>query len=86
MAAILFLDGGSISLDVEVTRRLARLGVTSLALLADDGSACLVMDGWSFDLDRSCPEILQALAGTRPVRLLRPHVQMSVITDPGDTT
>lgn len=78
MAAILFPDGGTIPLDTGLTTRLARLGVTTVALLADDGSTCLVVDGWSFDIERSSLDLIQAVAGTESVRLLRAHAQMAL--------
>lgn len=79
MAAILFPAGGTVPLDTGRTARLARLGVTSVALLGDDGSTCLIVDGWSFDVARSSAELVRAFAGMGGIRILRPHVQMALI-------
>lgn len=87
MAAILFSEGGAVPLDTGLTAHLARLGVTSVALLGDDGSTCLIVDGWSFDVGRSSAELLRAFAGMAGARVLRPHVQMALTpSTQGDST
>jgi hypothetical protein len=58
--------------------QLARLGVTSIALLRDPTVAGLVLEGWAFD-PRDAPRAASAVTGVRDgVRLLQPLVQMAV--------
>jgi hypothetical protein len=59
---------------------LARLGVTSVALLRDSSVAGLVLEGWTFDpLD--APRAARALKGTgEPIRTLQPLVHLAIPT------
>jgi hypothetical protein len=59
---------------------LARMGVTSVALLSDSSGTGLVLEGWAFDpLD--APRAAQALKGTRePIRTLQPLVHLAIST------
>lgn len=57
---------------------LARLGVTSVALLRDDSLAGLVLEGWNFDPD-DASRAARAVAGAREcVRMLQPLAHMGV--------
>ena len=57
---------------------LARLGVTSVALLRDDSLAGLVLEGWTFDTD-DASRAAHAVAGARKcVRMLQPLAHMGV--------
>ena len=57
---------------------LANLGVTSLALLRDSCGACVVLEGWAFDV-RDAMRAVRLVAGTSEgVRTLQQLVQMSV--------
>jgi hypothetical protein len=61
--------------------KLARLGVTSVALLRDGSGAGLVLEGWAFD-PGDAPRAARAVGdGRADVRLLQPLVQMTVSTD-----
>jgi hypothetical protein len=58
--------------------QLARLGVTSVALLRDTSIAGLVLEGWAFD-PSDAPRAASAVGGVREdLRLLQPLVQMAV--------
>jgi hypothetical protein len=58
--------------------KLARLGITSVALLRDTSVAGLVLEGWAFDL-RDAPQAARAVAGARQdLRTLEPLAQMAV--------
>jgi hypothetical protein len=62
----------------EALEKLARLGVTSIALLRDASMAGLVLEGWSFDLC-DAPQAACAVGQVRDdIRLLQPLVQMAV--------
>lgn len=57
---------------------LARLGITSVALLRDPSLAGLVLEGWAFD-PRDAPQAASAVAGARDgLRMLQPVVHMAV--------
>jgi hypothetical protein len=59
---------------------LARLGVTSVALLRDTSIAGLVLEGWAFD-PNDARQAASAVGGMREdVRVLQPLVQMAVST------
>lgn len=58
--------------------KLARLGITSVALLRDTTVAGLVLEGWAFD-PRDAPEAARAVAGAHEdVRTLEPLAEMAV--------
>ena len=58
--------------------KLARLGVTNVALLRDASVAGLVLEGWAFD-PRDARQAAYAVGGVHEdVRLLRPLVQMGI--------
>jgi hypothetical protein len=67
-------------LQPDALEKLARLGVTSLALLRDTSVAGLVLEGWAFD-PRDASQAASAVGAAREnVRLLQPLVQMAVST------
>jgi hypothetical protein len=58
--------------------KLARLGITSVALLRDTSGAGLVLEGWAFD-PRDAPQAASAVAGAHEgLRTLEPLAQMAV--------
>ena len=58
--------------------KLARLGITSVAVLRDTSGAGLVLEGWAFD-PRDAPQAASAVAGAREdLRTLEPLAQMAV--------
>ena len=58
--------------------KLARLGITSLALLRDTSVVGLVLEGWAFD-PRDAPQAACAVAGAREdLRTLEPLAHMAV--------
>ena len=67
---VLLVDGhdGSISVDPDTADRLARLGVTNVAVVRDHQTTGLVLDGWLFDL-AAAPDAARAIVGPdRPFR------------------
>jgi hypothetical protein len=63
---------------------LARLGVTSVALLRDTSIAGLVLEGWAFDA-RYAFQAARAVGELHDdVRLLHPLVQMAVSATPAE--
>jgi hypothetical protein len=80
MAAVAFLiDAGRRDVDLgpAVADRLARLGITSLALYRDEETLCLVLEGWSFD-PSSTASAASAIGLEPEVRLLRPVMETAL--------
>jgi hypothetical protein len=81
MVMMLFpVSGDGPRLEPAALEALARMGVTSVALLRDSSVTGLVLEGWTFDpLD--APRAAQALNGTRePIRTLQPLVHLAIPT------
>jgi hypothetical protein len=57
---------------------LARMGVTSVSLLRDDGTAGLVLEGWAFDPAWAERAARVATGGNGGVRTLKPVMHMAV--------
>jgi hypothetical protein len=84
MVVVLFaVSDGEPRLDPEGLEELAKLGVTSVALLRDCSTAGVVLEGWAFD-PRDTRRAVRAVAGAREgVRTLRPLVQIAVSSTAG---
>jgi len=71
LVVLLEADEGEVTVGSRAVDQLARLGVTSLALLGDKRTACIVVDGWAFDPVRSADQVVSAISdGTRSARVL----------------
>ena len=81
MAVVLFpISNEGPALRPAALDELARLGVTSVALVRDDQTAGLVLEGWAFDPARA-DEAARAVAGTcDDLRTLHPLAEMAVST------
>jgi hypothetical protein len=67
------------SLAPATVSELARLGVTSVAVVRDDRTLGLVVEGWAFDPNRSAEAVVAAVARRRSqARTLHPLVEMAV--------
>jgi hypothetical protein len=71
-----------LSLGPEAASRLADLGVTYAALLADDEGVAVVLDGRRFDPARSVDAALGAIGCSDPGRALHPLAQLLLSDDP----
>ena len=80
MLVVLFeSDEGEVLLGSRAVTRLARLGVTSVALLSDDRTICVVLEGWAFDPAGSPSDVVSAISAiTRSARTLQPAMQITV--------
>ena len=67
-----------LSLGPETLRQLAALGVTDLALLRDQHTVGLVLQGWAFDPHQSEAALHTLIAATEDTRTLLPLSQASV--------
>lgn len=80
MMVVLFEAGaGGFSVRPEQVSQLARLGVSNLALVRDQETVGMVVEGWLFDPGRSAATVVDALAGG--ARALHPVLQMAVPTN-----
>jgi hypothetical protein len=67
------------SLRPATVSELARLGVTSVAVVRDQETVGLVIEGWALDPLRSADAVVDAIAGStsRP-RILHPLLELAV--------
>jgi hypothetical protein len=69
------------SLQPAAISELARLGVTSVAVVRDERTVGLVVEGWAFDPGRSAAAVVAAVAGpSARARTLHPLMEMAVST------
>jgi hypothetical protein len=67
------------SFQPDAVSELARLGVTSVAVVRDDRTLGLVFEGWTFDPSRSAGAVVAAVAGRASrARTLHPLAEMAV--------
>jgi hypothetical protein len=66
----------------QLVEDLARLGVTSVAVVRDSETVGVVLEGWFFDPARSACAAASAIGGTGRQRVLHPVLQMAVSTAP----
>jgi hypothetical protein len=57
---------------------LARLGVTGIAVVRDDQTLGLVVEGWAFDPGRSADDLLRAVGAVPQARTLYPVLEIAV--------
>src|ERR1700694_198508 len=79
LVVLLETEEGEVALGSHAVSDLARAGVTSVALLGDERTICIVVEGWAFDPARSARVVLRAIsAARRSIRVLRPVMHTSV--------
>jgi hypothetical protein len=76
MVVLLEAPDGEFCVRQDHVAQLARLGVSNLALLRDDRTVGIVLEGWLFDPGRSGAAALAGLA--HGGRALHPVLQMAV--------
>jgi hypothetical protein len=79
---VLLLDSvdGEFCLRQELVSELARLGVTNVALVRDESTVGIVLEGWMFDPERSAEAAAEAVNATPAARTLRPVMHVAVAT------
>lgn len=83
LVVLLEADEGEVTVGSRAVDQLARLGVTSLALLGDEQTACVVLDGWAFDAARSSHQVVSAISGgARSARVLHSVMVTAVKASP----
>lgn len=76
---VLIPSGRKACLGSDAMAALGRLGVTSVALLRDERSLGVVVEGWAFDPIGSAEAVLAAVAGRNSRgRTLQPVMEMSI--------
>jgi hypothetical protein len=66
-------------LEPAAVSELAGLGITNVALVRDESLVGLVLEGWTFDPERSSDAVAAVVAQPGPsVRTLQPLLQMGV--------
>lgn len=68
------------ALQPEALERFAQLGITSVALVRDHGTAGLVLEGWAFDPTQAHEAVLEVVGRRDDVRMLEPFAQVAVTT------
>ena len=80
MMVVLLDSNPGFSVRQDVVKELARLGVTSVAVVRDSDSIGVVLEGWLFDPARSAGAAARAIGGNGRARVLHPVLQMAVST------
>jgi len=70
---------GEFSLSQDLVTSLAQLGVTSVALVRDEQTAGIVLEGWLFDPARSA-DAAAAVGAESTARVLHPVLHLAVST------
>lgn len=79
MLLILLPAGAKTCLRSEAVSALARVGVTNLAVVRDERSTGVVVEGWAFDPIGSAEAVLAAVSGrSRAARALQPVAEMTL--------
>ena len=73
-----------LSLGPETLQQLAALGVTDLAVLRDEQTVGLVLQGWALDPQQSAAALDTLIAATEDTRTLLPLSQASVSPAAGE--
>ena len=78
MTVLLVQGDDEVALGAAALRRLGALGITSVAVVRDEQSVALVLEGWAFDPERSASAAVAAVSADSATRTLYPVVQMAV--------
>jgi len=79
MVVLVEADEADVPLDAAALGELAGLGVTNLALVRDERTVGIVLEGWAFEPDASAGAAIAALSGKDgSARALRPVAEMAV--------
>lgn len=64
-----------VSLDAATAHQLAAIGVTNVAVVADETTQAVVLEGWAFDADADGGVAASILVGDHDRRSLRPVLE-----------
>jgi hypothetical protein len=80
MVLVLLETNTEFSVGQGLVQELARLGITSIAVVRDSDAVGVVLEGWLFDPARSAGAAASAIGDTGRARVLHPVLQMAVST------
>src|SRR5262249_39799203 len=80
MVVLLDEANGKFCLRQALADKLARLGVTNVALVRDDRTVGIVLEGWLLDPARSAGEVADAVGSASGARTLHPVLHLAVST------
>lgn len=83
MALILIEDGPSISLDTDLVSKLAGIGATGVAVLRDEKTVAVVVEGWALETER-LDEAAAWLTAGRRARTLQVVARITVAPSEGE--
>jgi len=79
LMVVMLPAGANARLDPDAVTNLARLGITSLAVVRDNQSVGVVVEGWGFDPIGAAECVLTTICGPRRgARTLRPVMEMTL--------
>ena len=78
MTVLLVQGDDEVALSAAALGRLGALGITSVAVVRDEQSVGLVLEGWAFDPVTSAPAAAAAISTEAGTRTLYPVVEMAV--------
>jgi hypothetical protein len=78
MTVLLLDTADEFSVREDLVAELARLGVTSVALVRDEQTVAIVLEGWLFDPVHSAEAAAEAAGVAHRARALRPVMQLAV--------
>jgi hypothetical protein len=73
------------SLPQQAVSELARLGITNAALVRDEQTAGVVLEGWLFDPLASARAVADAISPEHATRTLHPVMQLAIPTQANTT-
>jgi hypothetical protein len=80
MVLLVSNGGGEFCLREELFSNLARIGVTNVAVVRDDRTVGIVLEGWLFDPVRDARSAAEAVGAAPQVRALHPFMHLAVST------
>jgi hypothetical protein len=78
MVVLIETEVPDVSLDAKTISALGGLGITNLAVVRDERTVGLVLEGWAFDPPTSSEAALAMLGGGDGARVLYPLGEMAV--------
>jgi hypothetical protein len=84
MVVLLDHNNGEFCLRQQVVEKLARLGVTSVAVVASQQTVGIILEGWLFDPARSAGAAAAAVGAPSGAAVLHPILQAAVSAAAGE--
>jgi hypothetical protein len=78
MVVLMLPAGADVSVGPDTAAHLARFGIGHAALLRDEASVAVLLEGWAFDPERSAAEAAELIAPGEACRVLHPLAEVTV--------